>query len=215
MPGRSVDRRWMGIVGAIVLLASPGARAEETAVRPGQSGPQNPSPVYRRAAACAGEVRSAEFDYWLGEWDVRPFASSAGGVVHANEVTLEQGGCVLQEHWRSAPDSPNAGYTGTSFTVFDAKRGLWHQTWVDNVGGLSLFEGGPDARGDIVLLNIPPAGEPPGAPRTRMSYRQLEDGGVRQIVERSTDGGATWTATIDLHYRRRPESPAPRPAPGR
>jgi hypothetical protein len=36
-----------------------------------------------------------------------------------------------------------------------------------------------------------------------MSYRRQPDGSVRQIVERSADGGATWKTGIDLHYVRR------------
>ena len=205
------DTRWTSFA-TVLLLAAASFAADEALPHPHEAAAGSPPPA--RTTACAGEPRSTAFDYWLGAWDVRPYGGGLGAPLHRNEVTLEQDGCVLQEHWRSAPHPQNGQYTGTSFTMFDAKRELWHQTWVDNVGGLALFEGKPDARGDLVLERVPAAGERPDTSRTRMSYRKLDDGGVRQVVERSTDGGATWTTTIDLHYVRRPAS-APRPSPGR
>lgn len=190
---------WSSVCTTLLCLASGVAAGAPANPREAAGGP---SP-YVRTKPCAGEPRSAQFDYWLGEWDVRPFGAAPDGPAHQNSVTLEQDGCVLQEHWQSAPDAGNHRYTGTSFSVFDAKRGVWHQTWVDNVGGLALFEGRADGQGDIVLEQVPPAGGAATTPRARMGYHRLGDGSVRQLVERSTDGGATWTTTIDLHYVRR------------
>ena len=62
------------------------------------------------------------FDYWVGAWDVRPHGKP--GPVSENRITSEQGSCVIQERWRSAPDGPGAGHTGTSFTIFDRSRPL-------------------------------------------------------------------------------------------
>ena len=99
---------------------------------------------------------------------------------------------------------PGAGYTGTSFTTFDGARGVWHQTWVDNTGSVAVMEGGLDAAGDLVLHAVSMPGDPDTALR-RMAFRRQANGAVRQIVERSTDGGATWTTAIDLNYTRRPQ----------
>jgi len=162
-----------------------------------------PAPVKptARAGPCRGDARTTGFDYWLGEWDVRPHGAPAGAPASTNHITLEQDGCVIQEHWRSAPGGPNAGYTGTSFTTFDRARGVWHQTWVDNTGSVAVFEGNLDPSGDLVLLRVAMPGDRDTS-RRRMSYRRQPDGSVRQIVERSTDG-VTWTTGIDLHYVRR------------
>jgi hypothetical protein len=157
---------------------------------------------FTRTDLCRGEPRSDDFDYWLGVWDVRPHGAPAGTPASRNRITLEQDGCVLQEHWRSAPRGPNGGYTGTSFTTFDRARGVWHQTWVDNTGSVAVMEGATDAAGDLVLHAIPMPGDQDTAQR-RMTFRRQPDGTVRQLVERSTDGGSTWRTTIDLVYTRR------------
>jgi hypothetical protein len=88
-------------------------------------------------------------------------------------VTLEQNGCVVAEHWRGAAPPGKTPYTGTSLTLFDASRAVWHQTYVDNTGLLALFEGQIDAKRDLVLERVTPP------------------------------GGTSWETTIDLIYHRR------------
>ncbi len=181
-----------------LLILSCGAAASAPAEpAPAQSG----AGPFTRTSLCRGEPRSDDFDYWLGVWDVRPFAAP-GAPASWNRITLEQDGCVLQEHWRSAASGPSAGYTGTSFTTFDRARAVWHQTWVDTTGCVAVMEGGLDGAGDLVLHAVSMPGDPDTAQR-RMTFRRQPDGTVRQIVERSSDGGATWTTSIDLVYTRR------------
>jgi hypothetical protein len=38
---------------------------------------------------------------------------------------------------------------------------------------------------------------------TRVTFRPLPDGGVRQTFEGSTDGGKTWTASFDGFYKKK------------
>jgi hypothetical protein len=168
-----------------------------------------PAASGQRSAPCQGDPRSTAFDYWLGTWDVRPFGPGGSGPeapLHENVIALEQDGCVLREQWRGAAGADGSRYTGTSLTVFDRGRGVWHQTWVDNNGSVALFEGAIDPQGDLVLFALPLQGQAPGGPRRRMSYRRQPDGTIRQVVERSSDNGATWTTGIDLLYTRRPGS---------
>jgi hypothetical protein len=155
--------------------------------------PAAAAPKVTRSDACKG---AAGFDYWVGDWEVHPTAAPDKATM-ANLITLEQDGCVVQEHWRG-----QGGYTGTSFTVYDTARGVWHQTRVDNAGGLAVMEGGLDEKGELVLKRLPLPADKDTAVR-RMSYRRQPDGSVRQLVERSEDGGATWVTKIDLTYRRR------------
>ena len=85
----------------------------------------------RRGSAPRGSVRAAarhQFDFWLGDWDVR---DPAGKLVGRNRITRVHGGCALEEQW-----SGNGGVTGSSLNAWDAERDRWHQTWVDNTGGL-------------------------------------------------------------------------------
>lgn len=140
------------------------------------------------AAPCSAP-EYAQFDFWLGDWDV---TNPAGKPAGHNRVTKEYGGCVLQEHWTGA-----GGSVGSSFNVYDPVRKLWHQTWVDNSGTLLEIEGGLQD-GSMVM-----SGEQLQADGKRLLNRITwtpHDGKVRQHWEISGDGGKTWTTSFDGLY---------------
>ncbi|MEZ5287311.1 MAG: hypothetical protein R2712_21410 [Vicinamibacterales bacterium] len=94
--------------------------------------PATPPP---RPDCSAAEHR--QFDVWVGDWDVVPNNAppQPGRKPARNTVTSSHDGCVVHEHW----DAP--GSTGESFNIYDRTRGQWHQTWVDNTGGLHDYWG--------------------------------------------------------------------------
>jgi hypothetical protein len=51
------------------------------------------------ARPCLHDARFREFDFWVGDWDVRPIGQPAVGPAARNTVTLEYNGCVVKEHW--------------------------------------------------------------------------------------------------------------------
>ena len=150
------------------------------------------------APAFAGEQAKAcsapehrQFDFWLGEWDVY---NPDGELVGENRITLEQGQCVLHEHWKGVK-----GGTGESFNIYDARRGVWHQTWVAASGNLLLLEGGLEGR-NMVLAGTQPL--PDGKTlRNRISWIPQDDGSVHQVWDQSTDGGETWKTGFLGIYR--------------
>lgn len=161
--------------------------------------------IERKGHPCRFDPRYRAFDFWLGEWDVRPAGAPDTAPPSENLITLEYDGCVVMEHWTSI-----GGGTGSSFNLFDVSRWMWFQTWVDSSGGLHEYRGNPDAQGNMILQ-----GETPGAPGqparvpTRLSFFKLAPDTVRQFSEISTDGGKTWTTSYDLTYvRRKPAAPA-------
>jgi hypothetical protein len=148
-------------------------------------------------ACTAAEHR--QFDFWIGSWNVMEKGKLAGH----NRITAIDGGCVLLESWTGA-----SGFTGHSLNIYDASRGKWHQTWVDNSGSLLVLEG-TFRDGKMVLEGDH---EVPGAKkgrRERITWTPLPGGELRQHWESSTDGGATWTTAFDGHYKRAPENSAP------
>ena len=167
------------LVLSLLLFASPFAPARA----------QQPPPQ----APCKSRPEYRQFDFWVGEWDVRnPQGQQAG----TNSVQLILGDCVVFENWTGA-----RGGHGKSFNVYNAAKGKWQQTWVDNSGGvLELF--GEYKDGAMRL-----AGEtkrPDGKVTTeRLTFTKLDDGGVRQLWEQSTDGGKTWTIAFDGTYVRK------------
>lgn len=153
--------------------------------------------------AAEGKVRPCDseqhrqFDFWLGDWDV---FNPAGDRIGENLVTLEQGSCVLHEHWRDV-----RGGTGESFNIYDVRRGVWHQTWVAATGNLLLLEGGLQD-GAMVLSGEQPTG--PGKPviLNRITWTPLPDGSVEQRWDQSLDKGASWKSGFVGIYRRKPEA---------
>lgn len=139
-------------------------------------------------AACADLVYK-QFDFWLGDWNV---SDAAGKLIGRDHVTHGFGGCVLQEDWTSVD-----GGTGGSFSMYDASRKLWHQTWVDSSGTLVVLEGGlKDGRMVLTGQQVDHEGK---TDQTRMTWSQ-ENGKVRQLWQASTDGGKTWKVIFEAIY---------------
>ena len=154
---------------------------------PAALGAQNAAPAF----GC-GEASQRQFDLWLGRWDVTVGGNAAG----TNEITLEEDGCLLHEHWVGS-----RGGTGQSLNWYDRGTGEWHQVWVDNQGnGLQLA--GRFTEGRLTLLGTAPG--PDGRPQSqRLSFTPNADGTVRQLWETCSDGGQSWQVSFDGLYRRR------------
>lgn len=142
---------------------------------------------------CRSSDRHEQFDFWLGDWEVR---TPGGELAGRNRIEKGQYGCVLREYWRGT-----RGGTGQSINYVDPSTGQWVQLWVDFSGGVIQLRGGLD--GSSMAL----AGDhlEPGAPARRMRARwtPIEGGKVRQLIEESPDGGKTWATWFEGIYSRR------------
>lgn len=142
-------------------------------------------------APCDGAAYR-EFDFWLGEWQVR---TPDGKLAGTNRIERKYGGCVLHERYDTG-----RGYSGESLNVYDASRKLWHQTWVDSSGTLLLLEGG--LRGGSMVLEGQAAANNARPTQHRITWTPNADGSVRQFWE-STDAGGQWSTAFDGLYTRR------------
>ena len=129
-----------------------------------------------------------QFDFWLGEWEVK---GPAGKVAGRNSISSMHGGCVVHESWKGT-----GGVTGSSFNVYDPARKKWRQTWVDSTGGVLDLEGG-FGDGKMILASNP---TPKTEAINRITWERLPDGRVRQLWETSADSGATWKVAFDGYY---------------
>jgi hypothetical protein len=174
------------LFGGILLTLSAGTLAA-------QSGGPPPAPC------TAAEHR--QFDFWLGEWQVEV----AGKPTNKSRITKLFGACgIREEYWAGG-----GKYEGSSFNMYDAPRKVWHQTWVDNQGGLLALEGG--MRGASMVLEGRQPGPQGGEQTSRITWTPNADGTVRQLWEISSDGGKTWTAAFDGLYRHPAAPPAAKP----
>lgn len=144
-----------------------------------------------RPAPPCSTAEHAAFDFWIGEWNVH---AADGRLAGTNSIKREIGGCVLHERYDTG-----RGYQGESFNVYDASRGVWHQTWVDSGGLLLLLEGGlQDGR---MVLEGQTTGRDQSLTRHRISWTPNPDGSVRQLWETAGAEGE-WTAVFDGTYTR-------------
>jgi Protein of unknown function (DUF1579) len=134
-----------------------------------------------------------QFDFWLGDWE----ATWAHGGRGRNRVRAILGGGVVLEEFDATPGDE---LQGMSVSVYDPGVGGWRQTWVDNAGSYWSFLGG-FADGQMVLSTSDHRGDQELA--LRMVFHDIAADEFDWSWQRSTDGGATWTSTWEIHYRRR------------
>lgn len=155
-----------------------------------------PAPLLSQASGCDGDA-FRRLDFWLGEWTVSVGGTPAG----TNRIARILGGCAIEEHWISTGGQP-----GQSLFYYIPAADQWRQVWVTTnplqPGGVK--EKREVARGDTVIFQ----GEltAPSGRRylDRTLLMRLADGRVRQLIQISTDSGATWRDTFDGLYERRP-----------
>jgi tetratricopeptide (TPR) repeat protein len=158
-------------------------------------------PRFARALAVADSVRYPcrhrpeyrAFDFWIGDWDVLV----GGTVVGPNRVDQRDEGCVLLENWTA-----NAYQAGTSLNAYDPALRKWRQVYVWDAGRVTDWIG--ERQGDEMRFTADartPAGQPV---KQRMVFRAVARDTVTQVIDQSSDGGATWMNVWNSVYVRRP-----------
>jgi hypothetical protein len=146
---------------------------------------------------CSAAVHR-QFDFWIGDWDVRPNGSSppAGQPPARNVITSAQAGCVILENWTTPQMS------GQSINIYDRSRGQWHQTWADSTGGLHEYWGTLDGDRMVFYGSMPAPTNRAVRLHVRLTFFNLGADRVRQFSERLNADG-TWSVNYDLMYTRR------------
>lgn len=153
---------------------------------------QTPPPAPAQPPPGCTTAQQRQFDFWIGDWDVTVGGQPAG----RNRIERILEGCALLENWTGA-----GGMSGKSLNFYDAQRGQWHQTWIDDRGG-SLGLDGTFADGKMVLNG---SKKNPASGKTtfnRITWTPLPSNQVRQLWETSSDG-KSWTVAFDGLYSRR------------
>lgn len=137
--------------------------------------------------------KHAEFDFWIGNWNVtNPDGSQAG----KNRVVKLQNNCLLQENWTSA----NGKVTGTSSNFFNHSTKQWEQLWVDNLGGSLHLKG--QREGNQMILKTDEETNDKGEPfYHRVVWTLNDDGSVRQLWETITNNKEV-TLAFDGLYKK-------------
>ena len=151
--------------------------------------------VRANARPCSVDPKAREFDFWIGEWDVKD--TQSGVLVGHNSIQLILGDCVIFENWTNTQ-----GRGGKSFNVYNKDKGFWQQTWIDDRGDVTEYEHGFLKEGALQFV-AGPKKVPEGEQITRMTFFDQGPDQVRQFIETSTNGGKGWTPLYDLTYTRK------------
>jgi hypothetical protein len=143
---------------------------------------QNPA---AEPAPCSDQAHH-QFDFWVGRWDVY---DPAGKLV-AHSLIEPVYGCGIRENWM-----PLGKPGGGSLSIYVPAEKRWEQFWIDSSGSRAIFTGGWNGQAMVIAGRW-------GGPLVRMTYSRSPDGSVRQLGERSADGGKNWSPSFDLRYRR-------------
>lgn len=153
----------------------------------------NTTPPSPPPPACAA-TEHRQFDFWIGEWEVRSGADPDQVLGH-NRIVRAAGGCALHEHWRGA-----SGLAGMSLNAWDAQLQRWTQFWVGGDGVILRLAGGMAAGAMVMHGELPTAAG--GVQQQRITWTPRADGSVEQRWETSDDAGQTWTVSFLGVYRR-------------
>ena len=141
-----------------------------------------------------------QFDFWVGEWEAYAPNGKKGG---DSKISLILDSCVILEEWTSAGAQQGLIYAGKSFNSYNDAAKQWQQTWTDNTGNTTEFLRGEASNGKIVYYADKVTGPKGEIFMRRLTFTKLNNDKVRQLGERSDDGGKGWTTEYDLEYRRK------------
>lgn len=162
------------------------------------------APPATPSAACA-TPEHRQLDFWLGEWDVTirtraaPDKDEWAEAKGTQRIEAILGGCAISEHFTA--EGPQTPWAGRSFSSWQAKRGEWRQTWVDDQGGYLAFTGGVE--GGVFTLYGEPRVAGDQTIEMRMVFLDVTPTSLRWEWQRTVDGRATWLPMMIIDYRRR------------
>lgn len=177
-------------VAALVLIAHTLACAQSPAEPTAPAAPSMPPP--KPPVPCTA-IENRQFDFWIGDWDV---TNPAGQPVGTNLIKPILNGCALHESWKG-----KGNFVGESFNIYDARRRVWHQIWIDGNGGALMMDGKFD-NGSMTLSDRDMPGKPDAKVVNEIALTPNADGSVRQHWRTSNDGGKTWATAFDGKYVR-------------
>ena len=144
------------------------------------------------ASLCHDDPRFAQFDFWIGDWQVYANDKPVG----RNTITKDANACVVREHWVN-----NGGTDGYSLRYFNPLIDGWQMLWVSD--GYSVHTAGGEVRpGEMLLSGEIHYFETNLTTGFRVRFTRKPDGTVRQYAEQLDAETDTWKPWFDGIYRR-------------
>jgi hypothetical protein len=149
--------------------------------------------VRARVFPCEGIPEAAQFDFWLGRWEVR---GANGQLLGYNTVIRDDGGCGIKEDWDGNP-----GSSGTSMAFYLPSRGQWRQVWIGS-GGTHIDMTGNLVDGEMRMEGTIEYLDQEQVIAFRATWSVGAGGQVRQRMEQFDLVSQSWELWFDGFYRR-------------
>ena len=154
------------------------------------SAPPTPQPF------CESNPGFADFDFWVGEWDVYS-NDEARQYQGTNSISKHYNGCLVKEQWQGAQ-----GGGGFSINYFNSVKNEWRQVWVAN--GYSIdYTGGLNDDGQMVLTGHIYGYTRDSATPFRGIWTPRDDGSVIQHFDIYDESKKAWTVWFEGLYVRK------------
>jgi len=150
--------------------------------------------IMHRVKSIENYPEARAFDFWVGEWNV---FNPQGNQVGESSIEKILADHVILENWYGGQ-----GFEGKSFNHYHIDSGKWIQYWVDQASGRIHFEGNYDPDQHAMVYHEVNTAER-GKSARRLRFFNVSQDSVRQLSERSTDSGKTWSVEYDFMYIRK------------
>jgi tetratricopeptide (TPR) repeat protein len=150
----------------------------------------------RASKPCEYDSRFRQFDFWIGEWDVKPAQALEGPPVGESSITRAADGCIVLENWTGAK-----GGSGKSLNFYNRASGQWQQTWVGSDSTVLEYHG--EYKDGAMRFEAETAGANGTRINNKLTFFNLSPDRVRQLAETSSDGGKSWSTRYDFIYLRK------------
>ena len=152
--------------------------------------------LYAQAQPACQSAEHRQFDFWVGEWDLQWKDAEGNMQKGHNSIKSIMNGCVIEENFDGGESMP---LRGLSVSVYNPRKKLWLQTWVDNNGSYLDFEGGMQDDRMVLSRRVETK---KGVIMQRMIFYDIEKNSLSWDWETSQDEGKTWKLAWRIQYTR-------------
>lgn len=165
----------------------------------------SPSIILAQSDAPCTSPESSDLDYMLGHWYGMQYIYENGDTTAVGTTELEVSknldGCVNKEIMDVHSISGEHLFNGVVFRSYDADKGEWRFTEVDDRGGHYFFTSKKE-NGIWYFYDIDTRVRDGREYKFRLSYPKVNDKHFKQIFARSFDGGKTWVQASHIDFYR-------------
>ena len=154
---------------------------------------------------CSNNVY-ADFDFWVGDWQV--FKRESGKLAGIDMIEKTLGGCALRQEWVQLDDSFKPEGTDNRLRgeslLSVLPNGQWRQTWVDNSGYFNTLTGGLNDEGVMILESGPvqyPGQNGFANVYFKWHWEPLDDGTIRNWGMTKVGDNGEWEPSFDNIYK--------------